>query len=113
MGLNVTDTSLQDFIKNAPYTITSADDKALITFPMKSGSYRYYLPEQISAMILGKVKYSTEAYLGKKIKKVVITVPARFTQAQRTATINAAKIAGFVFHKIAKESRIGASLSFN
>jgi len=77
--------------KLVPYKIVGGPDE-LVKVDING---KLYTPPEISAMILRKLKEAAEAYLGHKVRKAVITVPAYFNDAQRQATIDAAQIAGF------------------
>src|SRR5947209_7854794 len=77
--------------KIVPYKLVGSEDE-----PVKVEiDGKLFTPPEISAMILRKLKEAAEAYLGHRVNKAVITVPAYFNDAQRQATIEAAKIAGF------------------
>ncbi len=90
-----------------PYRVTEASNGAAV---VRIGD-KDYTPEEISAMILRKLKEDAEAYLGEPVTKAVITVPAYFNDAQRTATKNAGEIAGLEVLRIINEPT-AASLAY-
>lgn len=95
-------------IQNPERTIRSikrhmGDEKYSVTIDKKD-----YSPEQISAIILQKIKRDAEDYLGEPVTRAVITVPAYFNDAQRQATKNAGEIAGFTVERIINEPTAAA-----
>ena len=91
-------------MKLVPYKVVKGpDQKAMVAAGGKE-----YSPEQISAMVLGKLKKAAEAYLGEEVKKAVITVPAYFNDSQRQATKDAGAIAGLEVLRIINEPTAAA-----
>jgi heat shock protein 1/8 len=102
MGKTFDDPTVQADIKRFPYTIINKDNKPVIQVKYK-GEDKQFSPEEISAMILTNLKETAEAYLGKKVTKAVITVPAYFNDGQRQSTKDAAAIAGLSVLRIINE----------
>ena len=87
-----------------PYKVVKGDNNT----PRVDIDGRLYTPQEISAMILQKMKKTAEDYLGEKIEKAVITVPAYFNDSQRQATKDAGKIAGLEVERIINEPTAAA-----
>lgn len=108
MGKRFSDDEVQQDIDSYPYTICP-DKFDIPTIKVQyRGEERSLKPEQISALILEKMKGIAEAKLGKRVKRAVITVPAYFNDSQRTATKNAAAIAGLTCDKLLNEPTAAA-----
>lgn len=104
MGKKFTDESVQFDMKWLPYTIKSGrDGMAVVEVEGKT-----LTPQEISAMILQKIKSDAESYLGGKITQAVITVPAYFDDSQRQATKQAGEIAGLEVLRIINEPTAAA-----
>ncbi|GLT28932.1 hypothetical protein SLA2020_038340 [Shorea laevis] len=107
IGRNFDDPEVQSIIKFLPYKVINKDGKPYIEVEVK-GEIKVFSPEEISAMVLTKMKETAEAYLGRKIKDAVITVPAYFNDAQRQATKDAGTIAGLNVVRIINEPTAAA-----
>ncbi|KAJ8447835.1 hypothetical protein Cgig2_015198 [Carnegiea gigantea] len=108
IGRKFDDPEVQRDIKMVPYKIVNKEGKPYIQVKVKDGEVKVFSPEEISAMILQKMKETAESYLGKKIKHAVITVPAYFNDAQRQATKDAGTIAGLNVARIINEPTAAA-----
>jgi molecular chaperone DnaK len=104
MGRKFSDPSVQRDKDIVPYKIQAAPNGDV---QVKIGD-RWYSPQEISAMILQKLKTDAEAYLGEKVDKAVVTVPAYFDNAQRDATKDAGRIAGLEVQRIINEPTASA-----
>jgi heat shock protein 5 len=101
------DLELKRDIKHFPFNIVDKGGKPAISIGYK-GDTRQFTPEEISAMILTKMKETAEAYLGEKVTHAVVTVPAYFNDAQRQATKDAGTIAGLNILRIINEPTAAA-----
>ncbi|MGE5425408.1 MAG: Hsp70 family protein, partial [Syntrophothermus sp.] len=91
-------------IKRVPYKVDHGENNT----PRVNISGKLYTPQEISAMILQKMRKTAEDYLGQEIKEAVITVPAYFSDSQRQATKEAGEIAGLVVKRIINEPTAAA-----
>jgi len=104
IGCKFNDAEVQRDIKLVPYKVTGAPNgDCLIHLGGKT-----YSPQEISAMILQKLKADAEAYLGEKVTTAVVTVPAYFNDSQRQATKDAGRIAGLEVERIVNEPTASA-----
>lgn len=102
---------VQEEAKNFPFKVVEGKNKDAFIEVTVNGKTETFAPEQISAMVLAKLKADAEAYLGETISAAVITVPAYFNDAQRQATKNAGAIAGLDVKRIINEPT-AASLAY-
>lgn len=107
VGRKFSDASVQSDMKYMPYTIIDKDGKPYVKINFK-GEDKVYSPEEVSAMVLGKMKKVAEDYLGFEVKNAVVTVPAYFNDAQRQATKDAGLIAGLNVLRIVNEPTAAA-----
>lgn len=103
IGRTIDDSEVKRDIDLMPYQIVKAEGHVKVKMGDKD-----YTPEEISAMILGKLKADAEKFLGQPVTEAVITVPAYFNDAQRQATKDAGKIAGLEVKRIINEPTAAA-----
>jgi len=107
IGRKFNDKSVQADKKLVPYNIVSKDDKPYVSVHL-DGKDREFAPEEVSAMVLVKMKEIAEAYLGATVQHAVVTVPAYFNDAQRQATKDAGTISGLTVQRIINEPTAAA-----
>ncbi len=104
MGHKFSDSAVQNSIKHIAYNIASGKDDMTVA----NINGKKYTPQEISAQILMKAKKDAESYLGQKVERAVITVPAYFDDSQRQATKQAGEIAGLKVERIINEPTAAA-----
>ncbi|XP_043208053.1 major heat shock 70 kDa protein Ab-like [Amphibalanus amphitrite] len=107
IGRRFDDPKIQQDLKHWPFTVANEAGKPRIEVEYK-GERKRFTPEEISSMVLTKMKETAEAYLGSKISDAVITVPAYFNDSQRQATKDAGRIAGLNVKRIINEPTAAA-----
>ena len=103
IGRKIDDKEVQHDMDIMPYKIIKKGNQAAVEMDGKT-----YTPEEISAMVLSKIKADAEAFLGDKVTEAIITVPAYFDDSQRQATKDAGKIAGLEVKRIINEPTAAA-----
>ncbi|KAI9863221.1 MAG: ATPase with role in protein import into the ER [Vezdaea acicularis] len=107
IGRKFSDKDVQADMKHFPFKVVEKQGKPTINVDVK-GAATNFTPEEISAMILGKMKEIAEGYLGKKVTNAVVTVPAYFNDNQRQATKDAGIIAGLNVLRVVNEPTAAA-----
>ena len=107
IGRNFDDPAIQEDMKHWPFKVINDKGKPKIQVEYK-GEVKTFFPEEISAMVLTKMKEIAEAFLGHSVTEAVITVPAYFNDSQRQATKDAGTIAGLVVKRIINEPTAAA-----
>lgn len=107
IGRKMEDPETQNDIKHFPFKVIAKNDKPVIVVEYK-GETKEFTPEEISSMVLTKMKETAEGYLGGKVDQAVITVPAYFNDSQRQATKDAGTIAGLNVLRIINEPTAAA-----
>ncbi|KAE8149517.1 putative ER Hsp70 chaperone BiP [Aspergillus avenaceus] len=107
IGRKFDDKDIQKDAKNFPFKVVNKDGKPIVKIDVNK-TPKTFTPEEVSAMVLGKMKEVAEGYLGKKVTHAVVTVPAYFNDAQRQATKDAGTIAGLNVLRVVNEPTAAA-----
>merc|ERR1711868_213194 len=107
IGRSFNDSSVQSDMKHWPFKVTNVSSKPKLQVEYKSEE-KNFTPEEISTMVLIKMKETAESYLGQEVKDAVVTVPAYFNDSQRQATKDAGVIAGLNIIRIINEPTAAA-----
>jgi len=107
IGQKFNDEQVQKDMTHFTYDVINKDDKPYIQVEYK-GETKVFSPEEISSMVLVKMKEVAEAYLGEKVTDAVVTVPAYFNDSQRQATKDAGSIAGLNVLRVINEPTAAA-----
>jgi len=107
IGRKFDDSTVQNDMKHWPFKVINKDSKPFVQVTFK-GETKTFSPEEISAMVLTKMRETAEQFLGKNVKKAVVTVPAYFNDSQRQATKDAGTISGMDVMRIINEPTAAA-----
>ena len=116
IGRTIDDPAIQDDLRHWTFKVVSEDvgtgehaqQKCRILVPVSEDEQRSFAPEEVSAMVLEKMRKVASDFLGKDVRRAVITVPAHFNDAQRQATMLAGRIAGLHVERIINEPTAAA-----
>ena len=107
IGRKYQDKDVQSDIKHFPFKVINKSGQPRVSVDV-DGSEKTFTPEEVSAMILSKMREVAEGYLGEKVSNAVVTVPAYFNDAQRAATKDAGTIAGLNVMRVVNEPTAAA-----
>ena len=108
IGQRITSQGVQSDMEHMQFKVAEGANDMPVICAQYKGKERRFSPEEISAMVLGKMKTIAEDFIGEEVHRAVITVPAYFSDAQRAATLAAGKIAGLKVERIINEPTAAA-----
>ncbi|KAK4705688.1 hypothetical protein P7C70_g510, partial [Phenoliferia sp. Uapishka_3] len=94
LGRKWSDKDVQNDLQHYPFAVKESPSGQVLIEVQTDKATKSFTPEEVSAMVLGKLEETAETYLGEKVERAVVTVPAYFNDAQRQATVDAGRIVG-------------------